>query len=110
MNTTGSNFSRALRSGVILGALAVGALALGANEASAQWRHRGGGGWGGPGIAAGVLGGVAAGAIIAGAGNPYYGYGPAPVPVYGPGPRCWFEREDVWNGYNYVRQRVRVCE
>ena len=45
--------------------------------------------------------------IIAGAANPYY----APAPVYAPPPgACWFEPEDVWNGYRWVRRRVRVCE
>jgi hypothetical protein len=56
-----------------------------------------------------VLGGVAAGAIIAGSGGPYYGPAYGPAPVYAE-PRCWVEPEDVWNGYTYVRRRVRVCE
>ncbi len=108
MFRNGMTLPRALRGGALVAALVAGTLALGVNDASAQWRR--GGGWG-PGVAAGVLGGVAAGAIIAGAGNPYYGpgyYGPAPV--YGPGPACWFEPQDVWNGYRWVRRRVRVCE
>jgi hypothetical protein len=64
-------------------------------------------------IAAGILGGTAlgvlAGAAIAGAPSPP----PPPVyyaPVYAPPPpRCWFEPQQVWNGYAYVIQRVRVC-
>ncbi len=87
--------------------VATGALALSAGEASAQWRR----GYGyGPGVAAGVLGGFAAGALVAGAARPYpyYPYGPT---VYdAPPPRCWFEPEDIWNGYRWVRRRVRVCE
>ena len=38
--------------------------------------------WRGGGVAAGVIGGLAAGALIAGAGRGYYGYG------YGYGPGC----------------------
>jgi len=100
-----------VRGAAIVAALAAGALALSAGEASAQWRR----GYGyGPGaaVAAGVLGGVAAGAIIANSARPY-----PPGPVYydydappPPPPRCWFEPEDVWNGYRWVRRNVRVCE
>ena len=99
----------------LLGAVAVAGLTLGlsAHSADAQYYHRG---WGGPGpgaVAAGVVGGLALGAIAAGAASqPYYdggpGYGPTPVYV-APGPTCWFEREDVWNGFAYVPHRVRVC-
>lgn len=68
-------------------------------------------------VAAGLLGGLAVGAIagsaIAGAAAPPppgYGYGYY-APVYAPPPpRCWFEPQQVWNGYAYVIQRVRVCE
>ena len=104
-----STFSRALRGGALIAAIGLGTVALSASDASAQYRRHGGGGWG-PGVAAGVLGGVAAGAIIAGAANPYpYSYSPAPV--YAPPPGgCWYEPEDVWNGYRWVRRRVRVCE
>ncbi len=24
--------------------------------------------------------------------------------------RCWWQREDVWNGYDYIAERVRVCQ
>jgi hypothetical protein len=58
-------------------------------------------------VGAGVIGGLAAGAIIGSAfANPYYGpgyyYGPRPA-YYGQG--CWWRR--VWgpNGWH----RVRVC-
>jgi len=73
----------------------------------------------GCGVAAGVLGGLAAGAIIGGAiaNSPppaaYYG----PAPAYGPpppayyGPHCYWTRgEPVWDGYRYVRPRVQVCD
>jgi hypothetical protein len=63
-------------------------------------------------VAAGLLGGLAVGAIagsaIAGAAQPppYGYYAPAYAP---PPPRCWWQPEQVWNGYAYVIQRVRVC-
>jgi hypothetical protein len=68
-------------------------------------------------IAAGILGGTAlgfiAGAAVAGAPPP-----PPPPPVYyapvyvappPPPPRCWYQPQEVWTGYAYVIQRVRVC-
>jgi hypothetical protein len=67
---------------------------------------------GGGDVAAGVLGGLAVGALVGSAASqpryyaPYY----APAPVYVPAPRCWLEHERVWDGYGYVIQRVRVCE
>lgn len=69
-------------------------------------------------IAAGVIGGLAAGAIIGSAAsqNRYYApnaYGYAPGPVYyGPGyvagPEC-YRRERVWNGHRWRTHRVFVC-
>ncbi len=77
------------------------------------------------GVAAGIIGGLAAGAIIGGIasnGYGYYGpryyaparvyYGPryyAPAPVYY-GPRCWWTRERIWDGYGWRLRRVRVCD
>ena len=68
-------------------------------------------------IAAGVIGGLAAGAIIGGAmaNGGYYGpygyYGPAPAyyGAYGPAPGCVIRRERVWDGFGWRIQRVRVC-
>ena len=64
-------------------------------------------------VAAGVIGGLAAGALVgaAVAGGPYY-YGPGPY--YGPapvyyGPHCWWERNRVWDGWGWRIERVRVC-
>ena len=64
--------------------------------AQARW------GYGGGAVAAGVIGGLAAGAIIgSAAARPYgYGYGPGyyaygPAPVYY-GPSCWWTRQRVW--------------
>jgi len=78
---------------------------------------------GGGDVAAGLLGGFAAGAIIgsATAPRPYY-YGPppayyapppyaypAPAPAYAPD--CYWTRgEPVWNGAAWVRPRMQVCD
>jgi hypothetical protein len=68
-------------------------------------------------VAAGVVGGLAVGAILgSAAAQPRY-YAPPPAyvaePVYEEAPRCYFTRgEPVWDGYRgvWVRPRVRVCE
>jgi len=73
----------------------------------AEARSRGGA------VAAGVIGGIALGALAgsAMAGPRYY----APPPrYYDPGPvyyrpRCHWERERVFDGYGWRVQRVRVC-
>jgi len=70
---------------------------------------------GGGDVAAGLLGGLAAGTIIgaAVAGPRYY---PPPAPVYvgpAPAPYCYWTRgEPVWDGYRgvWVYPSVRVCE
>ena len=65
-------------------------------------------------VAAGLLGGLAVGAIagsaIAGAAAPPPPYGYYYAPTYAPPPRCWFQPQEVWNGYNYVVEQVRVCQ
>ena len=75
-----------------------------ASDALAQHRHHGGG------VAAGVLGGLAAGAIIGGAlaPRPYYYDEPAPVYV-APPPAC-VEQQWVWSPRrgDYVLRNVRV--
>jgi hypothetical protein len=96
----------------LAGVLAVGAVTASSQQAEAHWR-------GGGAVAAGVVGGLAAGAIIGGALAPRYGYGygyyggPAYYggPVYYGGPayygrRCWTRR--VVGPGGGVR-RVRVC-
>jgi hypothetical protein len=57
-------------------------------------------------VAAGVLGGIAAGAIIASQPRPYY----APAPVYVE-PACRVRRERYWDGYAGVwrTRTVEVC-
>jgi len=77
----------------------------------------------GCGVAAGVVGGLAAGAIIGSAianSGPRY-VEPAPVyappppayaepPAYVDGPVCHTERQQVWDGYAYRMRRVQVCD
>ena len=64
-------------------------------------------------VAAGVIGGLAVGAIVgsAAASQPRY-YAPAPVYV-APPPRCYWTRgEPVWDGYRgaWVRPRMQICD
>jgi hypothetical protein len=56
--------------------------------------------------AAGVAGGLALGAIAAGAANANAG-----TRVYVDEPRdCYFERRREWDGYGWTYRRVRVCD
>ena len=67
-------------------------------------------------LAAGIISGLAAGAIIGSAVNgPYYGYyGPsdyyAPSPVYYRGRGCYWTQRRFWDGWAWHVQRVRVCD
>ncbi len=76
-------------------------------------------------VGAGIIGGVAAGAIIGSAiaNSPppgYYppppGYYPPPPPAYGPGyaqlaPGCYWAKRQVWiEGYGYRWRTVQVCQ
>lgn len=88
-----------------LAAAAIVVTAAIAAPTQAQARHGGA-------IAAGVIGGLALGAIAAGA----HGYGPGygyyePYPAYygAYGPGCTIQRQRVWDGYGRVIRRVRVC-
>jgi len=95
------------RTWTTLAAAATLAVAAVATPTTADARCRG------CGIAAGVIGGLAVGAIIgsaaAGAYGPHYGYyGPGPYYAYGP--RCFWTRERVWNGHRWRLARVRVCD
>jgi hypothetical protein len=64
-------------------------------------------------IAAGIIGGIAAGAILGTIANGYYGprYGYGPYYAAGPGYSgpCYWSRQRVWDGYGWQLRRVRVC-
>jgi hypothetical protein len=83
--------------GALAAAALVGTLAVSTTSAEARWRR-------GPGIAAGVIGGLALGALAAGAARPYYYGGPY---YYG----CHLERQPVYDAWGRFRgwQRIRVC-
>jgi hypothetical protein len=91
-----------------LAAAAAIAVTAVATPTPADARGRGGA------VAAGIIGGLAAGAIIGSAfARPYgyygyYGYAPGPYYVYGP--RCFWTRERFWDGYGWRLRRVRVCD
>ncbi|HEY1944197.1 MAG TPA: hypothetical protein VGH40_18950 [Roseiarcus sp.] len=101
--------------------LGLGAVATTTPAEAGGWGWHGGGGWGwGPAVGLGVLGGVAAGAVIASQ-SPYYygGYGPGPYyggPYAAPGPYaaapdgCAAYRP-VYDGYGrYIGRRlVDIC-
>jgi hypothetical protein len=87
---------------------AVAALALAVTLSPQPASARGGA------IAAGIIGGVAVGAIIGSQANGGYYYGgpayyqPSYQPVYS---NCRVERQQVEDGYGRIRiQRVRVCD
>ena len=72
-------------------------------------------------IAAGIIGGLAAGALIGAAVNgpyygyrPYYGYGPGyyngPGPVYYGDSPCYWSHRRFWDGWGWHVRRVRVCD
>lgn len=87
-----------------ISAAAVIAVAAIAAPQPAEARNQGGA------IAAGVIGGLALGAII-GSQSRGYSYGPsyyAPGPVYYR-PSCYWHRERVWDGWGWHTRRVRVC-
>ncbi|MBX6426385.1 MAG: hypothetical protein IRZ09_10755 [Variibacter sp.] len=73
-------------------------------DANAHWRRGGGA------VAAGIIGGLAAGAIIGSAMAPRYYYEPAPVYVAPPPPGVCYEQEWVWSPRRgeYVLRNVRV--
>jgi hypothetical protein len=88
-----------------LAALTLTAGVVTASAPAAAWYR--GYGWGAP-VAAGVIGGLAAGAIIGSASRPYGYYG---YPAYDEG-GCYFVRRRTFDAYgNFIGyHRTRVCE
>ncbi|HZL30252.1 MAG TPA: hypothetical protein VFC54_04225 [Pseudolabrys sp.] len=93
-------------------------IALGAALAAAALPSPADAGCRGCGVAAGVVGGLAAGAIIGSAlAGPRYAE-PAPPPVYyapepayvAEEPACHVERQRFWDGYSWRHRRVEVCD
>jgi hypothetical protein len=62
-------------------------------------------------VAAGIIGGVAVGAMIgAAAANNNAPYYPSSAAYYGPGsPGCYWQRQRYWDGFMWRWTRVRVC-
>jgi hypothetical protein len=91
----------------LTGLATAGALTLAMIAAPQPAQARNGGA-----VAAGVIGGLAAGAIIGSAvsGPHYYGgpYAYAPGPAYY-GPGCYWRSQRVWGPYGWHWRRVRVC-
>ena len=94
--------------------VAAGTFALAAVATPQQAEARGRGGA----VAAGVIGGIALGAIIASssARSHHYGYGYGRHhgyyggPAYYRHPQCYWTRQRVYDGYGYWHvRRVRVC-
>ena len=134
------NSKKAVMAAAAVATLATGVTFAAASPAEAQWRgrhvagpgfHRGRaygyrgfrGARGGAGVAAGIIGGLAAGALIAGATNAYgapaysHGYVPAYQPNYGYAPAysyqptCYTRRVRERVDYDtVVIRRVRVCD
>lgn len=87
-----------------------GTLAMAATDASAQ-RWRRGGGWVGPAIVGGVIGGLALGSILAARPRGYVVYEGYGQPVYRYG--CYWASEPVYDRrgriIGYTGEPVQVC-
>jgi hypothetical protein len=94
----------------IVALAAVSVLALSVSASEPAFARDGGA------IAAGVIGGLAVGAIVGSQANRNYYGGPAYVdqPAYAVDPgyrQCHTERQEVSDGYGNIRlRRVRVCD
>ena len=104
MTATTSTFARKSIVLALAAATIAGTMAVATSDAEARWRGRHGGA-----IAAGIVGGLALGALAASAHRPAYGYGPAYIVDE---PSCYTVRRRVWNEYrgHHVVRRVRVCD
>jgi hypothetical protein len=92
-------------------AVIAGTLAMAATDASAQrWRHRHHG-WVGPAVGLGILGGIAAGAILASRPRGYVVYEGYGRPVYRAG--CYWAAEPVYDRrgrvVGYTGEAVQIC-
>jgi hypothetical protein len=107
----GHQMERSVKGRWVVGSLGATALfaAIAGSTTSADARDRA--------LAAGVIGGMSAGAIL---GTPYYpgygyGYYPGyPAPVYhvaplGPPPGCVIKQQKVWDGYGWRWRKLRIC-
>jgi hypothetical protein len=147
MSNLVSRATKAAFGAVALLVVSSGATVMSTTSAEAQWGPRPG--WGGPGfrparhayghgyrhrparggaVAAGIIGGIAAGALIAGATRPAYAapaynygyapayqqptyYQPAYEPAYSYQPTCHFRKvRQVVDEDTVVIRRVRVCQ
>jgi hypothetical protein len=62
-------------------------------------------------VAAGIIGGLTLGAILGSAApHPVYGPPVAIGPVYDGPPCYWAPGRPYWDGYEWVRPRVRMCD
>lgn len=90
----------------IVALAAVSVLALSVSASEPAFARNGGA------IAAGVVGGLAVGAIVGSQANRNYYGGPSYVdqPAYAAG-YCHIERREISDGYGNIRiRRVRVCD
>jgi hypothetical protein len=67
-------------------------------------------------VAAGVIGGMSAAAVMGAPYYPFYGnyYPSYPAPVYyapldGPPPGCVIRRQRVWDGHRWNWRKLRIC-
>jgi hypothetical protein len=96
---------------LVAAGIVAGTLVATVSEADAQWRRRGGWGWG-PGVAAGIIGGaIITGAILASRPRGYVVYEGYSQPVYGAG--CYWAAQPVYDPYGrvvgYTGQPVQIC-
>lgn len=96
-----------LLGGIALAAAVSGAAVLaGLTEANASDRT----------VAAGIIGGMSAAAVVGAPYYPSYGnyYPSYPAPVYyvppdGPPPGCVIRGQRAWDGYRWTWRKLRIC-